>query len=53
MLRLALSIFGVSAFITAWALYKGQQKNDPTRRVPVQEAAAQLREAWADYHTRA
>lgn len=53
MIRLVLYIFGVSSILTAWAVYKNQQRADPTRRVPVKKAAAQLQRAWADYHTRA
>ena len=53
MLRLALYIFGVSTFLTAWAVYKNQQRADPTRKVPAKNAAEMLREAWSDHHTRA
>ena len=53
MARLALFIFGVSTFLTAWAVYKNQQRADPARRVPAKKAAAMLQEAWSDYHTRA
>jgi hypothetical protein len=53
MFRLALYIFGVSTFLTAWAISKNQQKADPMRRIPAKKAAAMLQEAWSDYHTRA
>ena len=54
MLRLPLYIFGISTVLTAWALFKNQQRStDPRRRIPVKEAAALLQEAWADHHTRA
>jgi len=50
MFRLSLYVLGISAFVTAWAVYKQQQK---TRPVPVTRAAAMLQQAWADSHTRA
>lgn len=53
MSRLALYIFGFSTILTAWTVYKNQQRADPTRRVPVKKAASMLQEAWSDYHTRA
>jgi hypothetical protein len=49
MSRLPIYVFGVSAFLTAWALYRNQR----TRPVPVKKAAELLQEAWADNHTRA
>jgi hypothetical protein len=49
MSRLPFYVFGVSAFLAAWALYRHQR----TRPVPVKKAAEMLQEAWADYHTRA
>lgn len=52
MVRLAWSIFSISTFLTAWAIYRNQ-KPVPRRRVPVKEAVAKLQEAWSDYHTRA
>lgn len=53
MSRLALYIFGVSTVLTAWVVYKDQQRAYRTRRVPVKKAAAMLQEAWSDSHTRA
>jgi hypothetical protein len=53
MFRLPLYVFGVSTFITAWALYKNQQRVNLARRVPVKKAAALLQKAWSDNHTRA
>jgi hypothetical protein len=53
MFRLAWYIFGVSSVLTAWVVYKNQQKADPMRRIPAKQAAAMLQEAWSDYHTRA
>jgi hypothetical protein len=53
MFRLALSIFGVSTFLAAWAFCKRQQSVNPRRRIPVKQAAAMLQEAWSGYHTRA
>jgi hypothetical protein len=53
MLRLALSIFGISTVLTACVIYRKEKKYDPSRRVPVKEAAAMLQEAWSDAHTRA
>ena len=52
MVKLALYIFGVSTFLTAWAVYKKQQRADPTRPIPAKKAAM-LQEAWSDNHTRA
>lgn len=49
MSRLPIYIFGVSAFLTGWALYRNQR----TRPIPVKKAAEMLQEAWADHHTRA
>jgi hypothetical protein len=49
MLRLSLYVVGISAFLTAWALYRQQR----TRPMPVNKAAEMLQEAWADSHTRA
>jgi len=48
MSRLPIYLFGVSAFLTAWVLYRGQR----TRPIPVLKAAEMLQEAWADNHTR-
>lgn len=50
MLRLSLYVLGVSAFVTAWAIYKQQQK---TRPIPATKAAAMLEKAWAANHTQA
>jgi hypothetical protein len=50
MSRLPLYIFGISAFLAAWAAYRNQPK---TRPMPVKKAAEMLQEAWADHHTRA
>lgn len=47
--RLPIYLFGVSAFLAAWALYRHQR----TQPIPVKKAAEMLQEAWADYHTRA
>ena len=49
MSRIPIYVFGVSAFLTAWALFLSQR----TRPVPVKKAAEMLQEAWADNHTRA
>ncbi len=48
MSRLPIYLFGVSAFLTAWALFRSQR----TRPIPVKKAAEMLQEAWADNHTR-
>jgi hypothetical protein len=45
---LLLSLLAVTA---AWILIR--TSNSPTRLVPVNEAAAQLQQAWADHHTTA
>lgn len=50
MFRLSLYVIGISAFVTAWAIYKQQQK---TRPIPATKAAAMLEQAWADNHTQA
>jgi hypothetical protein len=47
--RLPICVFGVSAFLAVWALYRNQR----TRPIPVKKAAEMLQDAWADYHTRA
>jgi hypothetical protein len=49
MFRSFLYVVGISAFLTAWALYRQQSK----RPMPVKKAAELLQEAWADHHTRA
>jgi hypothetical protein len=49
MSRLPIYVFSISAFLTAWALYRNQR----TRPMPAKKAAEMLQEAWADYHTRA
>lgn len=51
MLRLALYLGGVSAAVAAWVVFG--ERNRATRRVPVQQAAAMLQQAWADHHTTA
>jgi hypothetical protein len=50
MSRVALYIFGISAFAAAWVAYRDQVK--ARRPVPVQQAAVQLQQAWADHRTR-
>jgi len=50
MFRLSLYVLGISAFVTAWAAYKNQQK---TQAVPVKKAAEMLQKAWANSHTQA
>jgi len=51
MIRFALYACGVAAGVGAWLVWRDQ--NRAMRRVPVQEAAAMLQQAWADHHTRA
>lgn len=48
MLRISLYALGISACITAWAVYTEERKR---RQVPVTKAAAMLQKAWADHHT--
>jgi len=48
MLRISLYALGISAFITAWAVYTEERKR---RHVPVTKAAAMLQKAWSDHHT--
>jgi hypothetical protein len=50
MFRLSLYVFGVSAFVAAWAVYRDQQRKKP---MPVSKAVAMLQQAWADHRTRA
>ncbi len=49
MFRLSLYVLGVSAFVAAWAVYRKEQRTTP---MPVHKAAAKLRRAWSDHHTR-
>ena len=49
MFRLSLYVFGVSAVVAAWAVYRDQQK----KPMPVSKAAAMLQQAWDDHRTRA
>jgi hypothetical protein len=49
MFRSFIYVVGISAFLTAWALYREQSK----RPMPVKKAAELLQEAWADNHTHA
>lgn len=49
MTRIALYLAGISAAVAALTVYRSRLA--PTRRVPVQEAAERLRQAWADHHT--
>jgi hypothetical protein len=51
MMRLALYIGGLSAALAACVVIQYQKR--PLRRVPVKDAAAMLRQAWADHHTQA
>lgn len=51
MVRIALYVSGVVAGIGALMVLRNQVRAQ--RKVPVQQAAEQLRSAWADYHTRA
>jgi len=50
MIRIAMYVSGMAAGIAAWMIYRDVRAH---RKVPVQQAAAQLKAAWADYHTRA
>jgi hypothetical protein len=51
MLRIAMYVGGMAAGIAAWVVWQNQVRAH--RKVPVQQAAEQLKAAWADYHTRA
>jgi len=51
MIRIALYVSAVTAGIAALMVWRDQMR--AMRRVPVKEAAEQLKAAWADYHTRA
>lgn len=51
MARIAFYIGGIAAGFAAWVILRNQTNS--TRRVPAQQAAAMLREAWADHHTKA
>ncbi len=52
--RFALYLAGVSALATAWVVFRNRMAVDPSRkRIPVQQAAAMLQQAWADHHTTA
>ena len=48
MSRLSLYVVGLSGFVTAWAVYRYEQKKKP---MPVTKAAEMLQQAWADHHT--
>ena len=51
MFRLTLYLCGFAAGVGAWLVWREQARAN--RPIPAQEAAARLREAWADHHTRA
>ena len=51
MLRIVLYVTGVAAGIAACMVWRDQVRAH--RKVPVQQAAEQLKAAWADSHTRA
>jgi hypothetical protein len=50
MARLSLYLIGIFAGVVAIASYRNRIV--ASRRIPATEAAARLREAWADSHTR-
>lgn len=54
MTRVALYIAGISAAVAAGIVYRRRNANnvlESNQHVAVDEAAAMLREAWADHHT--
>jgi hypothetical protein len=51
MFRTALYALGFSAALTAFMIYN--EKKNAKRPVPAKRAAEMLRQAWADYRTRA
>ncbi len=51
MFRMVLYVGGMAAGFAALLLW--QQQKRAMRKVPVQEAAEMLKQAWADHHTRA
>lgn len=51
MMRFVLYIGGVSAALVAWIIAGNHSRT--SRPVPVEKAAAMLRQAWADHHTEA
>jgi hypothetical protein len=52
MTRVALYLAGISAALAAWTVYRRRGGSAPAR-IPVQQAATMLQDAWADNHTRA
>jgi hypothetical protein len=51
MARIAFYIGGIAAGFAAFVILRNQTNS--MRRVPAQQAAAMLREAWSDHHTTA
>lgn len=52
MARLSLYMIGIGAGIAAIFTYVSRARSTKSNgRVPAQEAAEQLREAWSDHHT--
>ena len=51
MMKIALYVAGISAAVAAWSVYR-RLGGSAQARVPVQQAAAMLQQAWADNHTR-
>jgi hypothetical protein len=51
MMRFVLYAGGVSAALVAWIIAGNRFR--ASRPVPVKQAAAMLRQAWADHHTEA
>jgi hypothetical protein len=51
MFRIAMYVSGMAVALVGLMAWREHAR--ATRRVPAKEAAEQLRQAWADYHTRA
>lgn len=51
MARLSLYLVGIYGLLAAFVVYSNRKNSPP--RIPVSHLANQLKDAWADHHTRA